>query len=110
MTIDTGTIVKPTPGAATSVFGVPSSAKMSAELSATVAVCSTTPKGMSAATMARCVDGAAPPEVGPAQKVFAGLFGRLSVRPIVPLVVSGEPATAAESSAAGVVSVMAMDV
>src|SRR5437899_1739738 len=83
---------------------------MSAELSATVAVCRTMPNGMSAGTMARCVLGAAPPEVGPAQKVFAGLFGRLSVSAIVPFVEIGDPPTAVETRAAAPVSVMAMDV
>src|SRR5262249_25160129 len=62
MTAMIGTMTNPTPGAGTSVIGVPNSARMFAELSVVVVVESTTP-GRSAATRARNVGGAAPPVV-----------------------------------------------
>src|SRR5712691_6130031 len=98
-----GTMVKPTPGAGTNVTGVVCNARICAEERLTTAC------GRSAATSARNVGGPAPPEEGPAKTKPAFWLASESVNPMVPFVVSGEPAIAADKKA-GTVSVMAIDV
>src|SRR6516225_6008495 len=104
MMIMVGTMVKPTPGAGTSVIGVVCKARRFAEVSGVVVF------GRSCATNERNVGVLAAPEEGPAHTVLAVCVTSERVSASVPEVVIGDPPTEALNTLPGTVRVCATEV